>query len=416
MVNCDNHHFPVKSMNNFRVEKPLRCNQKVTLVMKQNCRISMESKLELRLNRTDSTLVESDILNPNGVEYIQLEDMDKKIPHLIRKSRKIVILTGAGISCNAGIPDFRSSDGLYNKQLNSKIKGKEMFDVSVYRSIETIEVFNKFIKEMYLNVLNSEPTITHEFIKKLKMKNKLLKCYTQNIDGLERKVGLRCDFDDKKWENSDVIQLHGDLHLLSCSSCKGKFQWNEIYNDAGSPMRKRDIQKEMELIQKRELMLGIETPPVSDESENEIEITSDNNNNNILVECPQCITDYERRLELGKRSCESNIGIIRPNIVLYGENHPYSESFAMGIQKDMGKRPNLMLIFGTSLKVPGVKGIVRKMAKKVHEEGGKVVLINRDLISNSSWKGYIDFQVVSDCDAFCQKVELVNPRMFNLNK
>lgn len=400
-------------MNNFKVEKPLRGNQKVTLVMKRKNRIPMESKLELRLNRTDSTLTESDIMDPVGVEYIQLEDMDKVIPTLIKKSRKIVVLTGAGISCNAGIPDFRSSDGLYNKQLNSKIKGKEMFDVSVYRSLETIEMFNKFIKDMYLQVLESEPTITHDFIKKLKMKNKLVKCYTQNIDGLERKVGLRCDFDDKKWENSDVIQLHGDLHLLSCSSCKGKFQWREIYNESWTPIRRRDIQKEMELIQKREVMLGIETPPVSDESENEIEIVG---GNNVLVECPQCIGDYEQRLELGKRSCESNIGIIRPNIVLYGENHPFSESFAMGVQKDMGKRPNLMLIFGTSLKVPGVKGLVRQMAKKVHEEGGKVVLINRDLISNSSWKGYIDFQVVSDCDAFCEKVEKTHPAMFKLNK
>lgn len=401
-------------MNNIRIEKPARPNEKVTLVVKRMGRVPLPSTLKLSLNRTDSTLVESDIANPSGVEYISLADMDKKIPQMIGKSRKIVVLTGAGISCNAGIPDFRSSEGLYNKQLNAKVKGKDMFDVSVYRSLETIEMFNKFIRDMYEKVLLCEPTVTHDFIKRLKGKKKLVKCYTQNIDGLERKTGLRCDFDDSKWDNTDVIQLHGDLHVLSCSSCRGKFEWGEIYNEQGQARRKRDIQKEMELIQKREQMLGIETPPVSDESENEIEIVGDQTN--ALVECPQCIADYEQRLEQGKRSCQSNIGIIRPNIVLYGENHPYSESFAMGIQRDMGKRPNLMLIFGTSLKVAGVKGLVRQMAKKIHAEGGKVVLVNRDLVSNSSWKGYIDYQVVSDCDDFCRRVETLHPRLFATRK
>lgn len=74
----------------------------------------------------------------------------------------------------------------------------------------------------------------------------------------------------------------------------------------------------------------------------------------------------------------------------------------MNISKDLKKKPSLLLVFGTSLKVTGVKKIVREMSKKVHENGGIVVLINREAVSNSQWKNYIDYQIVSDCDAFCE--------------
>lgn len=409
-----------------RVSKP---QERVTLVMKRRgatLPLTLKSAMKLELNRADSTLVESDIVDSVTIETIAMHEMDRSIADMIHKSRKVVVVTGAGISCNAGIPDFRSSDGYYQQTVNgpSKVKGKDMFDVGVYRSVESIEMFNQFIREMYQQVKFSQPTKTHEFIKKLKLKNKLVKCYTQNIDGLERKLGLRCEFNDSNWEKKDVVQLHGDLHLLSCSSCKDKFTWEQIYNEAGLPHRTRDIQKELEMMQKRDQLLGIQSPPVSDESEmededsgnEEIEITGTQSNINAIVECPSCLDQYEQRLELGKRSCESNIGIIRPNIVLYGENHPYAETFAQGIKKDLNKRPNMMLVFGTSLKVNGVKGLVRDMAKKVHSEGGKVVLINRDPVSVSSWKGYIDYQVIGDCDEFCARVENYVPKMFYKKK
>jgi NAD-dependent histone deacetylase SIR2 len=387
-------------------------------------------------------------------EFEDCEAINKQILSVLNKSKKIVILTGAGISCNAGIPDFRSDNGLYNKKLKenefkSTIKGKDMFDVSVYRSFETIQIFNNFIYELYQQVLNSKPTLTHEFIKKLQDKNKLIKCYTQNIDGLERNCGLKTEFECSEWNETNVIQLHGDLHQLCCNYCKFNYKWDEIYDEFGNIKFIREepspiYESNEESDNDEDLMILSQTSIKSTNSinstfsiqdldnnsissieggENEREGNKneltffqhddDDNNYNKLIECPKCINNYENKMKLGKRCLESSIGIIRPNIVLYGEEHPYSESFAKNLNKDLNKKPNVLLIFGTSLKVAGVKNLVKKLSKKIHEsDKGMVILINKDPISYSSWKNYIDYQIVSDCDAFCKFVEDKLPNIF----
>lgn len=392
-------------------------------------------------------------------EFEQANEIQKSILSSISKSKKIMILTGAGISCNAGIPDFRSDNGLYNKKLKENeskmtIKGKEMFDISVYRSIETIRLFNQFIFSLYKQISRSTPTITHEFIKKLQDKKKLIKCYTQNIDGLERECGLSTEFSCDEWNNTNVIQLHGDLHQLCCNSCKHNYRWDEIYDEEGrvkcqrTPLfsedradakdgRTAEDEGEEDEEDTDEVMQLSQNTSASNDSVNSIfsmggvdqksesslcevgsrEVGSaeqeQEDDDAGIIECPRCTAVYESRVKLGKRSLESSIGIIRPNIVLYGEEHPYSEKFAKNLNKDLNRRPNLLLIFGTSLKVSGVKNLVKKMSKKIHEnEKGLVVLVNKDPISNSFWRNHIDYQIVSDCDAFCKFVEGNLPNVF----
>lgn len=368
-------------------------------------------------------------------EFTDCETINNEITSLINKSKKMIILTGAGISCNAGIPDFRSDNGLYNKKLNENtIKGKDMFDISVYRSIETIQIFNGFIYELYQQALNSTPTMTHRFIKKLQDLKKLIKCYTQNIDGLERECGLKTEFHCNDWNDTDVVQLHGDLHQLCCNKCQNNYKWNDIYDDEGNVKLVRTFEEQQE----QESDDGNESDDLMILSQNSIKSSSNsinsifsnklNDSNSIssideeeefsmygtksLIECPKCIDAYENKMKLGKRCLESSIGIIRPNIVLYGEEHPYSEAFAKNLNKDLNKKPNVLLIFGTSLKVTGVKNLVKKLSKKIHEnEKGLVVLINKEPVSYSSWKDYIDYQIVSDCDAFCEAVEAKLPNL-----
>lgn len=423
------------------LESPLKKTALPVLEVEKSIKLNAQQLRE----RIDKLATEFE--DNKGIKYLNLkefeecESIQKDILQCINKSRKIAILTGAGISCNAGIPDFRSDNGLYNKKLNErnvriKMKGKDMFDVSVYRSLETVEIFNNFIYELYQQVLQCKPTRTHEFIRKLNDKNKLIKCYTQNIDGLERNCGLRTEFDCKDWNNSDVIQLHGDLHQLCCNSCKFSYQWNEIYDEKGNVKFERTCANEEPASdigsgeENDDLLIFSQTTNMSD-SQNSIfskkgendsmssvcemdtkEKWDDNHKSN-LIECPKCVNNYENKMRLGKRCLESSIGIIRPNIVLYGEEHPYSETFAKNLNKDLNKKPNILLIFGTSLKVEGVKNLVRKMSKKIHEnDKGMVILVNKDPISQSSWKNYIDFQVVSDCDAFCELIESKLPNIF----
>lgn len=103
-------------------------------------------------------------------EQIKLSEVSK----IIFKSRKAVVLTGAGISCNAGIPDFRSSDGLYN-MVKSKfpkkiVKGQDLFDISIFRDEVTLSLFCTFMESLYLSSIDAKPTETHRFIKILKEK------------------------------------------------------------------------------------------------------------------------------------------------------------------------------------------------------------------------------------------------------
>lgn len=417
-------------------------NRKRNLKFEESEKINKNDEIKDKIEKMTQNLLNEDKKNIKYLtfsEFKEIEELNKIILKQINKSKKIVILTGAGISCNAGIPDFRSTNGLYNKKLTNIHKGKEMFDISVYRSLETVRIFNKFIYDLYQQVLNSKPTKTHEFIKKLHNKKKLIKCYTQNIDGLERECGLNTKFNFNEWNETDVIQLHGDLHELCCNSCNEQFKWNEIFKFEGnlikSKMNERiineDSEEDLEEESNEDLMILSQTSNISNSSL--YSFNEDTNNNNInfssqeslqefeeeilieeeIIECPKCINQYENKLKLGKRCLESSIGIIRPNIVLYGEEHPYSDKFAKNLNKDLNKRPNLLLIFGTSLKVNGVKNLVKNISKKIHEnENGLVILINKEPISNSFWKNYIDYQIVSDCDSFCEFIESKLPKVF----
>lgn len=91
------------------------------------------------------------------------DDVLLSINRQLNKSRKIILLTGAGISCNAGIPDFRSATGLYNliKRQYPDISigsGKEMFDISLFRDEMKISVFATFMEKLYASVKLAQPT------------------------------------------------------------------------------------------------------------------------------------------------------------------------------------------------------------------------------------------------------------------
>jgi NAD-dependent SIR2 family protein deacetylase len=66
----------------------------------------------------------------------------------------------------------------------------------------------------------------------------------------------------------------------------------------------------------------------------------------------------------------------------------------------LARKPDLLLIFGTSLKVHGIKKLVKDFAKQVHLKKGIVVLINKMELCKSEWKGVIDYWIEGDCDSW----------------
>lgn len=311
---------------------------------------------------------------------IKLAEVNKAVS----SSKRMVILTGAGISCNAGIPDFRSTNGLYNmvkqKHPGAVVKGKDLFDISLFRSESTLQVFATFMESLYGHTKHAVPTETHKFIKHLKRQNKLLRCYTQNIDAIERKLSLNTGVVDddeaerkpmifrKQWKNLDVVQLHGDLNSLSCSHCFRNFEWKDEF---------------------RQVLANGEVP-----------------------DCPVCLKIFEERMANGKRLSSSTVGFLRPSIVLYGENHPNSESISRGLSMDIKSKPDCLIIFGTSLKVDGVKKLVKTLANEIHDRNGKVIFVNKTRPSSALWNDSIDYFIETDCDSWVRYLRGELPDLF----
>ena len=236
------------------------------------------------------------------------------------------MITGAGISCNAGIPDFRSDNGLYNmiksKYPNTIVKGKDLFDSSIVFSDETsIKVFYTFMAELRRCMLNSRPTQTHKFIKLLYDKKKLLRCYTQNIDGIESQLGFNLDMSSARLKDASVLQLHGDIHSLKCMQCSTIHQWSD------------DLTRSIA--------------------------------NGEVPSCSSCLEAQNARRLAGKRT--RGVGSLKPNIVLYGEEHPHGEFIGKCSTNDIKSKPDCLIICGTSLNVTGIRAMVKTLAKTVHD-------------------------------------------------
>jgi NAD-dependent SIR2 family protein deacetylase len=119
--------------------------------------------------------------------------------------KKIVVLCGAGISVSCGIPDFRSEGtGLYhNLQKYDLDTPESIFDIEFFKN--NPRPFIHLAKELFPGKF--QPSVTHHFLKLLENKNKLLRVYTQNIDGLEFQAGL---------SEGKVVQCHGGFQNSHC--------------------------------------------------------------------------------------------------------------------------------------------------------------------------------------------------------
>ena len=120
--------------------------------------------------------------------------------------------------------------------------------------------------------------------------------------------------------------------------------------------------------------------------------------------CSECTIKNEVRVAANRRSLA--IGTLRPNIVLYNEHHSAGDTIAECAHTDLRKRPDLLLVMGTSLKVTGIKKLVKDMAKEVKSNGGRVILINKTaLASMSEWKSVFDMVWLGEADTIVDFME-----------
>ena len=145
-------------------------------------------------------------------------DKIKELKKMIDESNKIVVLTGAGVSTDSGIKDFRGKDGL-SKDFDIPM---EILLSSNYFYNHTEEFYN-FYKD-YFDASDIKPNITHEYLKKLEDENKLSAIVTQNIDGLHSKAG-----------NKKVYELHGTTFVNHCIKCNKEYSSDYVFKCDGVP-------------------------------------------------------------------------------------------------------------------------------------------------------------------------------------
>ncbi|OON22087.1 transcriptional regulator, Sir2 family, partial [Opisthorchis viverrini] len=132
--------------------------------------------------------------------------------------KRIVVLTGAGISTASGIPDFRTpGTGLYDNLSQYKLPWPEaVFDLEYFYSNPV--PFYTLAKELYPTG-RYRPNIAHHFLRLLNDQARLLRVYTQNIDSLERMAGIPSD---------KLVEAHGTFLTATCTVCRSNVSSNVV--------------------------------------------------------------------------------------------------------------------------------------------------------------------------------------------
>ncbi|KAK4190529.1 DHS-like NAD/FAD-binding domain-containing protein [Podospora australis] len=309
---------------------------------------------------------------PRTTEYVDLENLggeeEENLLRLLaalKKKKKIVVIAGAGISVSAGIPDFRSSTGLFTTlrgQHGIKASGKHLFDASVYKHDSSTTSFHNMVRELAQMTVQAKPTAFHHMLASIASEGRLLRLYTQNIDGLDTQMqplATNTPLNSKgPWPTT--IQLHGGLEKMVCTKC------NHL-----EPF-------------KASLFEGPE-PPL----------------------CEKCKEqDQVRTTFAGKRS--HGIGRLRPRIVLYNEFNQDSEAIGKVSQADLRRVPDAVIVVGTTLKIPGVRRLVKEMCQLTRSKPhGLTAWINIDPEPQGvDFKDCWDLVIRGKCDDVAELVNL----------
>ncbi|RVX71766.1 hypothetical protein B0A52_03950 [Exophiala mesophila] len=305
---------------------------------------------------------------------------------LLQSKKNIVILTGAGISTSLGVPDFRSSQGVYSLLDGCKYNDpQELFHIDNFKE-EPQEFFRQAAKvfpSMQGLVPRSDTASedgqsfdfksvprygpTHAFISMLEAKGKLLTNYTQNIDGLETAAGV---------SSSKLIQCHGTLSTASCMSC-GKQVTARKYmpivcagnipfckcSQEPDPIKRNPTSKKSRRGRTGQKKRKYDDLDTSDED------------------------DYNSGPGFPK-------GLLKPDMTFFGEH--VAETYATRLDIDTMK-VDLLVIIGTSLKVAPVNQMLLKIPSSVPQ-----IWISKERCTREGVK--VDIELLGECDLIVQEL------------
>lgn len=372
----------------------------------------------------------------------------------VSSRRNSTAASEAGISTPTPNPLGSSQTSNSSRSSLPNIKGKDLFDATIWSDPLRTSVFYTFATSLRQRIKTAEPSSSHRFISHLRDRGKLVRCYTQNIDQIEEKVGL----------STCLLDGPGNRGRFSRRCTATANQLNKMVDEAAT-VADGPIESEKQSPSEDQRSCNPSQPPQTDSSDGTSmpgsggeNVSSDQRKPAVgppkrdlprsgvecvflhgslellrcflcgrvcswdddereaetltgqQPECPHCVGATAAREERGKRAL--GVGKLRPDIVLYGEEHPSSHLISPIVTHDLALHPDMLLILGTSLRVHGLKVMVREFAKAVHSKGGKVVFVNFTKPPESSWGDIIDYWVQWDCDAWVADLQGRIPKLW----
>ncbi|KAF2856272.1 SIR2-domain-containing protein, partial [Plenodomus tracheiphilus IPT5] len=276
---------------------------------------------------------------------------------LLRDRKNIMVITGAGISTSLGIPDFRSKNtGFYSRLLQMGYdEPEQVFDIHNFD--EDPRTFYALAGDIIPDLEKWTPT--HEFIRLLQDKDKLLTNYTQNIDNVEAHAGIRTE---------KLIQCHGSWAMATCRKCKYKVPGEDIFDSvrAQKPAECKRCLEEIAAQQpgKKRKRTSNGTSNVARKKRS----SDEDSESDGAYDIPQP-------------------GIMKPDITFFGEQLP-NDFFdrLKDVDKDV---VDLVIVMGTSMKVAPVSEIPNFLPRHIPQ-----IYISRDPIHHINF----DINLLGDCD------------------
>src|SRR5574343_1954233 len=139
----------------------------------------------------------------------------------LRRARRVLFITGAGISADSGLPTYRGVGGIYDSQATEEgLRIEDALSGEVFATHP--EITWKYLIQIEENCRGAHPNAAHRVIALLEHRLEKVMVFTQNVDGLHRAAG-----------SSDIVEIHGNLQTLACTGC--------LYEEAAGDMGGREI-------------------------------------------------------------------------------------------------------------------------------------------------------------------------------
>ncbi|CAB5203716.1 uncharacterized protein OCT59_022082 [Rhizophagus irregularis] len=271
------------------------------------------------------TIVNSNAIKPSSnIEVIQ------RMSNFFKANNgKLLILTGAGVSTDSGIPDYRGPQGTYVINKNYKpIFYHEFAGQHRFRQ--------RYWARSFLGwppVQKTKPNSSHIAFTQLQSLGYIQNIVTQNVDGLHQKAGTK-----------NILELHGTLHEVHCMQC-GHIQKRSNYQDILNELNP----------EWKEFLNQIESFKIKPKVRPDGDVDLPSNTSYETFRYPSC------------DQCKK--GIYKPSIIFFGENIKSSVKL---IASDMVKDCSAIMVVGSSL----VTYSAFRLIKSAHDSGKNIVIIN----------------------------------------